>query len=346
MANVSARVPGQVARVLVRDNQWVKAGDVLVELARSELDARLTAAEADALAAQAALANAQVQLTLTEQTASATLRQAKGGVTQASSGVSGARATLEQARADVQAAEAQLSLAEKENARAEQLAAQKVIAQSLRDQRQAAYDQAKAGLAQARARLHATEASIAASSGGLELAQGKLSQAQTVEQQVAAARAAVQAAEARVKQTEAARKLAALAVSYAQVRAPIDGVVSRRSVEPGQMVSPERPLLALVPADDVWVVANFKEDQVGAMRPGQRAHVEVDAYAGRELEAHVDSLAGAAGSRFSLLPPDNASGIFVKVVQRIPVLVRFDQLPEDVQLRPGMSVEITVDVDS
>jgi membrane fusion protein, multidrug efflux system len=119
-------------------------------------------------------------------------------------------------------------------------------------------------------------------------------------------------------------------------------VVSRRTVEPGQMVDPARPLMALVPTDDVWVVANFKEDQVGEMKPGQKAHITVDAYGGRDFEAHVDSLAGAAGSRFSLLPPDNASGNFVKVVQRIPVLLRFDKLPEGVQLRPGMSVETTV----
>jgi membrane fusion protein (multidrug efflux system) len=346
VANVSTRVAGQVARVLVKDNQLVKAGDVLVELDRAELDARLQAAEADALAAQAQLATAQAQLALTEQTANANLRQARGGVTQASSGVSGAKASLEQARADVQVAQTRLDLAEKENARAEQLVAQKVISQAERDARQAAFDTAKAGLLQAQARLQATEASISGSSGGLELAQGRLTQAQAGPQQVAAAQAAVKAADAKVKQTEAARQLAALNVSYAQVKAPVSGVVSRRTVEPGQTVAPGGALMAIVPTDDVWVVANFKEDQVGEMRPGQKASVEVDAYGGREFEAHVDSLAGAAGSRFSLLPPDNASGNFVKVVQRIPVLLRFEKLPEGVQLRPGMSVEATVHTDN
>ncbi|MBF5042221.1 HlyD family secretion protein [Aggregicoccus sp. 17bor-14] len=342
VANVSARVGSQVARVLVKDNQVVKAGDVLVELDRTELDARLQAAEADALAAQAQLSTAQAQLALTEQTANANLRQARGGVTQANSGVSGAKASLDQARADVQVAQTKLALAEKENARAESLVEQKVISQAERDARQAAYDTAKAGLLQAQARLQATEASVGGSSGGLELAQGRLTQAQTGPQQVAAAQAAVKAAEAKVKQTEAARQLAQLNVSYALVKAPVNGTVSRRTVEPGQNVSPGTNLMALVPTDDVWVVANFKEDQVGEMQPGQKAKVEVDAFGGREFEAHVDSLAGAAGSRFSLLPPDNASGNFVKVVQRIPVLLRFNDLPKDVQLRPGMSVEATV----
>ena len=143
--------------------------------------------------------------------------------------------------------------------------------------------------------------------------------------QVQAAQAALKLAEARLKQTRAALTLAELTVSYAQVRAPVDGVVSRRTVEVGQMVGPERPLMAVVPQDDIWVVANFKEDQVGEMRAGQP--VDGAAWtpsAATHFQGHVDSLAGASGARFALLPPDNASGNFVKVVQRIPVLIRFD----------------------
>ena len=121
----------------------------------------------------------------------------------------------------------------------------------------------------------------------------------------------------------------------------MDGVVSRRTVEQGQLVSPDRPMLALVPLQDIWVVANFKEDQIGDMRPGQKATVRVDTYGRHDFQGHVESLAGASGARFALLPPDNASGNFVKVVQRVPVLVRLDRAP-DVPLRPGMSAVVTV----
>jgi len=117
--------------------------------------------------------------------------------------------------------------------------------------------------------------------------------------------------------------------------------VSRRSVEVGQMASPEKPLLALVPLDDTWVVANFKEDQIAHMRPGQLAEIEVDAFDGQKLKGHIDSLAGGTGARFSLLPPDNASGNFTKVVQRLPVLVRIDGVSQ-LDLRPGLSAKVTI----
>jgi membrane fusion protein (multidrug efflux system) len=135
--------------------------------------------------------------------------------------------------------------------------------------------------------------------------------------------------------------MAELNESYTRIKAPSRGVVSRRSVEPGQMISAERPLLALVPPDDVWVVANFKEDQLAEMKPGQSVTVRVDAYGRRDFPGHVESLASASGARFALLPPDNASGNFVKVVQRVPVLVRLDGAPV-VPLRPGMSAYVTV----
>jgi membrane fusion protein (multidrug efflux system) len=346
IANVSPRVAGQVAKVLVQDNQAVKEGDVLVELDKSDLEAKLEAARADVLSAQAGLASAQAQLELADTNAGANLRQAKAGVTQASSGISSSKAALEQARADVTAAEARFKQAELDLGRVRQLREENVVSAADLDARQTAYEQAKASLEASRARLSATEASITASSGGLEAAQGKLVAAQTGPVQVRAAQAAVQLAEAKLKQAQAAAHLAELAVSYTQVRAPVSGVVSRRTVEPGQMVGPERALMAIVPLNDVWVVANFKEDQVGEMRPGQEAEVKVDAFGGRHFKAHVDSLAGASGARFALLPPDNASGNFVKVVQRIPVLLRFDGDIKDVPLRPGMSVVVDVNVRS
>jgi membrane fusion protein, multidrug efflux system len=154
----------------------------------------------------------------------------------------------------------------------------------------------------------------------------------------------VEQADARVQQAEAALKLAELNLSYTTVRAARRGVVSRRTVEEGQWVTPERPLMALVPLEDVWIVANFKEDQLADMHPGQPATVQFDTYGGREFAAHVESIGGGTGARFALLPPDNATGNFIKVVQRVPVLLRLDG-SAGVALRPGMSADVTVRTD-
>ena len=172
--------------------------------------------------------------------------------------------------------------------------------------------------------------------GAIESARGRLLAANSGPEQIEAAKAQEELAEARLAQAEAALEQAELNLSYTKILAPVDGVVSRRSVETGQLVSPERPLFALVPTDDVWVVANFKEDQLAEMREGQQVKVEIDAYPGKELTGKLESFAAGTGSRFSLLPPDNASGNFTKVVQRVPVLIRL-QNARDVPLRPGMS---------
>ncbi|MBS2023215.1 MAG: HlyD family secretion protein [Deltaproteobacteria bacterium] len=342
IVNVSARVAGQVAHVLVKDNQLVNAGDILVELDRNDLEARLDAAKADVLAARASLEAAQAQLHLTQVTASANLRQASGGLTQASSGLEASKNAVEQGRADVINAEATARLAEQDLVRAKELFANNTIPQSELDLRTTRAEQARAQLAVSKARLAGAEAQLGSSSGGVTVASGRLSAAQTAPQQVAVAKAAVDAAAAKVKQAEAAERIASLNASYADVRAAVRGVVSRRTVEVGQLVSPERPLMALVPPDDLWVVANFKEEQAAKMKPGQRAFVKFDAFGSREFEGKVDSVASATGARFSLLPPDNSSGNFIKVVQRVPVLIRLDKLEGG--LRPGLSAEATVRV--
>ena len=341
VVSVSPRVSGQVDKVLVIDNQSVKQGDLLVQLDPKDLDAKLASARADLDSAKAGLASAQVNLKLTEVNSDASLRQARGGVTVASSSVASTRSALAQAKAEVEAAEAADRLAQADWTRAQDLAKAEAISRADIDARHSRAEQARAQLDQARAHLASTEANLASSGGGLTTAQGRLAAAETAPDQVKAADVAVQAAQARVDQAQAAYDLAALNRSYAEVRAPVDGVVSRRTVEQGQLVGPERPMLALVPLQDIWVVANFKEDQIGDMRPGQKATVRVDTYGRRDFQGHVESLAGASGARFALLPPDNASGNFVKVVQRVPVLVRLDRAP-DVPLRPGMSAVVTV----
>jgi membrane fusion protein, multidrug efflux system len=339
--SLSARVPGQVARVLAQDNELVAEGQVLVELDPSDLVARLDAADADLAAARAQELTAEAQLAVTERSADANMKQARGGLTQAVSAVSSSESVILQATADVSAVESRFKLAESELTRAKALASENAIPGAQLDTAQTQYEAAQATLAQAKARLEMARSNTSGSGGGVLLAQGRLAAAQTGPEQVQAARAAVELAKAKVKQSESAHKLAELNLSYAKIRAPHRGVVSRRTVEVGQMVGSERPLLAVVPIDDVWIVANFKEDQLGDLRPGQRAKVTVDAFHGRVFSGHVDSIAGASGARFALLPPDNATGNYIKVVQRIPVLIRFDDAA-GIDLRPGLSADVTV----
>jgi membrane fusion protein (multidrug efflux system) len=339
--NIAPRISGQVLSVTVNDNQIVKRGEPLVELDRTDFEVRLSGARADLEAARANLATAEAQLVLATRTAEAGLAQARGGLAQARSTVESSRAALTQARAAVEAAKAQRRLALREVQRARSLFAQNALSRSEIDLREAQTAQTYAALEQAKAHLLGLESAVMGSIGAEEVARGRMTAAETGEQQVAVARAAVSAARARIGQTEAAVRLAELNLTYTTIRAPCGGVVSRRNVEAGQLVGPERPMMAIVPLENLWVVANFREDQLTVMRPGQRAVVQIDTFSGREFAGHVESIASASGSRFALLPPDNASGNFVKVVQRIPVLVRLDRRP-DVVLRPGMSAEVIV----
>jgi membrane fusion protein (multidrug efflux system) len=341
VATVAARVQGQVVRVNVKDNELVEIGTVLVEIDDRDQKVRLVTAEADLLSAKASLSSSETQLALTEKNADATLRQAKGGVVSASAMAGSSRAGIDQAKADVVASESRRALAELELHRSEKLRADGAVAQADLDSRKALFDQAVAAVAQARAREQNAVVGITNAAGSIETAQGRLVAAQAGPEQIEAARAAVAVARARVAQSEAALEQARLNVSYTRVLAQVRGVVSRRSVEVGQTVDPARPLMAISSLDDVWVVANFKEDQIAAIHAGEHVKLKVDAYPGRTLDAHIDSVQAGSGARFSLLPPDNASGNFTKVVQRIPVLVRIDDKPQDITLRPGMSTYVT-----
>ncbi len=344
VVSVSARTSGQIARVLVKDNQLVKEGDVLVELDATELAAREDAARADLASAKAAAQAARAQLALTERSISATMKQARGELTHASAGLTGSRATVAQAQADIDMAASRLRLAHVELARAQKLFADAAISRADLDAQQAAFDQATSALTNARARLDSASAGTSGWGGAIEIASGRMAAAGAGPDQLEVGRANVALADAHVQQTEVAVRLAEIARSYAVIRAPLSGVVARRVAEPGQTASPDRPLLAIIPQDDVWIVANFREDQIARMTPGQPVKLRIDAFGRRELTGSVDSIAGASGARFALLPPDNASGNFIKVTQRIPVLVRVDGSREG--LRPGMSAYVTVVVDA
>ena len=345
VANVAPRVPGQVLHVLVRDNQAVNAGDILIELDARDATARAHAAKADLESAQATLAASNAQLSLAEHSVDAGLRQAKGGMTQAFAMSGSSKAEIDQARADLAAAESREALTATELARTQKLNRDGAVAQAELDNRKSLNDQAIASVDQAKARLAVASVGLVNAGGSIETAQGRLAAAQTGPDQVEVARAQVDVAKARVDQAAAALEQAELNLSYMTVRAPTAGVVSRRSVEPGQLVDPARPLLALTELSDSWVVANFKEDQIGSLRVGQPANVTLDAFAGRTLTGHLESFSGGTGSRFALLPPDNASGNFTKVVQRLPVLIRIDDKPEDIVLRPGLSAFVTIHTD-
>ena len=326
---IAPRVAGQVKRLAVQDNQHVKKGDLLVELDDADFAARVQQAQAEVetATAQAAAADAQAQV------ASA---GARGGFTSARAGVSGSAAQLGTAQAGLSRTQAEERKAALQLERTKELRAANVVPQQKLDDDQAAYDVARAALLQAQASLEAAQSRIGE-------ARGRLDQTAPVAAAVAAAEANARLAHARQKSAEAALELARLQLSYTKIFAQEDGQVTRLTAREGQMVQPGQPLASLVP-DKTYVVANFKETQIGDMKPGEKVDVEVDAYPGRKLEGQVESLAGGTGSRFSLLPPDNASGNFVKVVQRVPVRIAWVNPPADVALRPGLSADVTVHV--
>jgi membrane fusion protein (multidrug efflux system) len=287
---VSSRVAGHVAKVCVRDNQWVNRGDLLAELDPRDFEARSAAAEA-------------------------ALGTARANAKQRTLGVTAAQAELEQAQADLLAAEARNQQADSHLQRIEALVPQHAASQDSLDEARAADRVTRADLTAMRQKVHAQEAAV--------------------EQ----ARAAVLAAESTVKQCEAEVRQTQLKLSYTKISAPISGHATRKNVEVGAYVQVGQPLLALVDPE-VWVIANYKETQLTDVRPGQPVTVRIDMYPGVRFSAHVDSIQRGSGARFSLLPPENATGNYVKVVQRVPVKIVFDD-PRQIQrytLGPGMSV--------
>jgi len=340
VSNVAARVAGQVKRVLVVDNQEVKVGDPLIELDDRDQQVKLVAARADLAAATAQLRMAQTQLALTDKTAKANLTVAQGAIAQAAAVTGSTAAQIDQAKADVAAAESRKQLTRQDRERAEKLRATGAVTGAEIDARVSADTQADASLAQAQARLASALANRSNSSGTEVSARGRLLAAATVDEQVEAARAQVALAEARVAQSQAALDRATLELEYTKVRAELAGTVTKRNVEPGQLVSPDRALMAIVDLSDTWVVANLKETQLAELKAGQPVDVEVDTF-DATLSGHVDSVAAGTGSRFSLLPPDNASGNFIKVTQRVPVKIKLDDRRGHL-LRPGMSAEVVI----
>jgi membrane fusion protein, multidrug efflux system len=339
---VPARVGGTVARVLFAENQRVSKGTLLAELDAAPLAAKLAQAEASLLAAQASADAADADAELAETSAvgnrdvaRANLANNAVGVRASGDGIREGEAQLANARAAQRQSQLDLS-------RAQQLFASGAFTQSQLDSAQTAYERALSAQAASEARLSGLRLAVSQSQSRVAEASARLKLSDHVDTLVHQAKARAAFAHANVETARAARDLAALDLSYTRVLAPEDGVVSKKNINAGQSVASGQTIVQLVP-DARWVTANFKETQLAHMKPGQPARFTLDAYPELDLEGDVQSFSGATGARFTLLPPDNATGNFTKVVQRVPVRVRVHALPAGIELRPGMSVELSVD---
>jgi membrane fusion protein (multidrug efflux system) len=328
---VSSRVPGTVTAVRAVENQGVEAGDVLVEIDTADLEVALAQAKAAVAQARAQVAAEAPTVSITEASSEAAVRSADAEVETVQADAEAVQRELDQAAASDRLAQLQLD-------RGRQLLAAHAISQADYDQRAATADVATSAVAAARKRLEGRRAR-------LEAALARRREARrNAPHQVVAREASVEARRANLELAQAKLRQAQLDLGYAKVVAPADGIVGRKSVNVGDRVQPGQQLFALTQTGELWVTANFRETQIRLMRPGQRARVRVDALA-RDFQGTVESFAGATGSRYSLFPPENASGNYVKVVQRIAVRIRLDPgQPGAERLRPGMSVEPRVEV--
>jgi membrane fusion protein, multidrug efflux system len=337
--SVSARVSGHVAKLLVQDNQYVQAGTPLVEIDPRDYQVALDHAKADYADALALSQAAQVNVPITSVNTSSQVSSAEADVENAQAGIAAASQESEAAKAQLAEAEANNVKAQDDLVRYRQLVDKQEISQQQYDQALAAARASEAAVNAARASAMAAEHEVRQAEARRLQAEAALRASQTGPQQVATSRSRAQSAVAEVDVKKATLDQAQLNLSYTLVLAPVDGVVTNRTVEVGQNVSIGQEMMKVVNLDDIWVTANFKETQLKAMRVGQPVTIHVDTN-GKDYKGHVQSIAGASGAVTSLLPPENATGNYVKVVQRIPVKITFDpgETKEHV-LRPGMSVE-------
>jgi membrane fusion protein (multidrug efflux system) len=353
---IAAKISGSVAEVLVTDNQQVKTGEVLLRIDPRDYQAKVDQARAALAMAEAQARGAQVSVPLTHATTETGMSSAEAQVATAQAELTRSRvdaqqaanADLSYAQANVESAQANYDRAQADLARMRPLIAKEEISQQQFDSYVAAARAAEGQLraaqqkvASARDEAQSNEAAVSAAQARLAKARADLAQSRTNRSQVDISAAQASSATAGVQQARANLNAAELQASYTTIQAPVDGVVTKKMVQLGQILQPGQGLMILIPLQNVWVTANFKETQLRDVRVGQKAEVKVDMY-GKIFPGHVDSIAGATGTRTSLLPPENASGNYVKVVQRIPVKITLDPLPAEYVLRPGMNVEATI----
>ena len=354
---IAAKIYGDISEVLVLDNQAVKAGQVLVRIDPRDYQARVDQAKAALTLAESQAKAAEVGVPLTQETTQSYTSSADAQLANEQAEYERAKSAYEKdstaelafARANVDARQADNDRAQADLARMKPLVEKAEISQQQFDAYEAAARVAESTLAAAKDQLTAADRGAEISKDAMLAAKAKVDQAragvkqaQANHKQVPIKQADAAAAAAAVAQAKANLEAAELQLSYTTVVAPMDSVVTKKSVEVGQIVQPGQSLLVLIPLQDIWVTANFKETQLAKVRPGQKAEIHVDMY-GETFPGHVDSIAGATGARLSLLPPENATGNFVKVVERIPVKILVDPIPPDKAiLRPGMNVDATI----
>jgi len=346
LIQVSSRISGQVLKVDVNENQVVKAGDVIAELDPADYQVAVEKAAAALASAQANAAAANVNVPITTVNTGSTLRSAGADVSGTHASVGQAEQQLKAAHARVAQAQANLTKAEADLARYKPLVAKDVISKQQYDAAVASADASKAALADARANEQAAGQGVNVAHERETQAQAMLKYAQTGPQQVAAQSARARQALAQVAQAQAELDQAKLNLSYTKIVAPAAGIITRKNVEVNQNLAPGQNLLTLVSLEDLWVTANFKETQLKHMAAGQSVEIKIDA-TGKTYHGKVTQIGGATGSVLSLFPPENATGNYVKVVQRVPVRVDFANLANedpDHLLRPGLSVEPEVRV--
>ncbi len=354
---VSARVGGSVTKVLVKNNQFVEAGEVLFEIDPRDYQLALNQAKADLAEAQAKFAEDSAGVPVAATTTASSMSAAKAAIGEVQAAIAAAQSQVEAAESHKMSAEPQVRAA---RANSDRAAAdfQRMKALLAKDEiSRQQFDAAEAASVATRAQLEAAEAQVVEAGRGIAVArslveherarlprtQADVHAAEAGPQEVVASRGRAASSGAKVAQKKAAIEAAELNLERTVVRAPVAGIVGQKSVESGQVIQAGQPVLALVAVENVWVVANFKENQLAEVKPGQKVELEVDAFNGRRFQGKVDSIGGATGARFSLLPPENATGNYVKVVQRMPVKIVFDPGQDDGhRLRPGMSVISTI----
>ena len=343
---VSSRISGTVLYVnpRVENNQYVEAGTLLLELDPNDYKAALEHAKSDLAAREGEARSAGVNVPITNASAFSQLRLAEAARDEAVAAVDSEEANLAAAQHRVKQDEAVYARAERDRVRYQGLVDGGVVSRLEYDAHESEALADSQALEADRATVISEQHKIGQLRSLVEQKLALVQSAHTAPQQVNDARAKSESSIGQVSQAEADVRTAELNLGYTKIYAPVSGVIGRKSVELGQRIQPGQSLLAIVPVDDIWVTADFKETQLKYMRPGQSVNIHVDTF-GRDYRGTVENLPGAAGTLFSLLPPENASGNFVKVVQRLPVRIRFnpDQDPQHL-LRPGMSVEPQVKV--
>ncbi|HEY2116403.1 MAG TPA: HlyD family secretion protein [Candidatus Angelobacter sp.] len=334
---VSPRISGYVIKVTVDDNQYVHQGDVLVEIDTKDYEIAIAKARADLANAEATAKSFNITVPITSINTSSQLKSAESDVSNATAGIITAEKQLAAAHAQVEQAEANDVKSQDDLKRYKRLVEKQNVSEQTYDQALAAAKASTANVAAARANEAAAEQAVQQAKDRLTQAEANHRAAETGPQQVASTNARALAAVADVQQKRAALDQAELNLQYTKIVAPIDGQVNK-TVVVGLNVQPGQQLLTVVPLDEVWITANFKETQLRHMKVGQKAKIHVDS-TGTTVRGHVDSIAGATGPTFSLLPPENATGNYVKIVQRIPVKIVLEPGENrDHRLRPGMNV--------